>query len=117
MSQMQSNNIQQKPKVINIVWTLQGRKKFLGRVIDDVFYTKREFKHKFINYDGFGFNFDLIKSLKAMKVRKVVLDYEGQSYEISIDDILRYGIEKEFFPYEKQIIVNINYFKPIKKEG
>ncbi len=103
---------------MKIEWILQGRKKFLGELKGKIFYTKK--KHFFKLYDGFGFNYDLIKALSKMNVEKIIVEYFNEKYEITPGEILKNGVVKEFFPYEKQIIVNINYFKKCnenKKEG
>lgn len=95
-----------------IKWQINNKVIYLGEVIDDKFYTKRSEKHIFRKLNAFGFNYDLIKNLEKMGVKKIVVDYDKNLYEITIEKLKIYGIVQKF-NNETQIFVKIEDLKKI----
>jgi len=93
----------------DVVFEINKRKIFMGKLVDDVFYVKK--KYKLNQFDAFGFNFDLLKFLDEIGVKKIVVEYENEFYEIDLKKIWIYGFVKQFEGYEKQVFVKIENFK------
>lgn len=93
-------------------WQINNKVRYLGEIIDDKFYTKRNERHIFRKLNAFGFNYELVKNLEKMGVKKIIIDFEGNLYEIEIKKLKDCGIVQTF-AQEKQIFIKIDDLKKL----
>lgn len=88
------------------------RKIFLGkRLTKKKFRTKRESKHFFKKYGGFGMNKKLLEKLKDRGVETIIIEYNGRSrivYKINIEDWFFYGkqVQNNLKPNDVQLVLS-----------
>lgn len=101
---------------------LEFRKRNLG-VID---YERKEYisprtqGHYFRIHDGFGISVFILDYLDLKKIEKIIINFNGNIYETTVDDFITSGIDWEdstFGKKEKQLILPMKYWnKKHKKE-
>lgn len=72
-----------------------------------------ESKHKFLKYESFGINNEIISRLRAQD--SILISNGIDMYKISIRKALSVGKYLQFDKYEKQLFIGIKEFKLIKK--
>lgn len=73
-----------------------------------------EDKHKFLKFESFGVNNEVISRLRAND--QILISNGEIMFKISVRSALKFGKYLQFDKYEKQLFIPLDKFKQIKKK-